>query len=73
LAGEVIVVGVRDHIEVWSAEKWDRYVAQHDGQYEQLAEAAFVGSVHVARDSAESDGEATALGQTEAGSRVLPR
>jgi MraZ protein len=43
LAGEVMVVGVRDHIEVWSAEKWERYVAQCDGQYEQLAEVALVG------------------------------
>jgi MraZ protein len=40
LSGEAMIVGVRDHIEVWAAERWDEYVAQCDGQYEQLAEAA---------------------------------
>jgi len=44
LAGDVIVVGVRDHLEVWAAETWQRYVAQCDGQYEQLAEVALVGT-----------------------------
>jgi MraZ protein len=42
LAGEVIVVGVRDHVEVWAVEKWERYVAQRDAQYERLAELALV-------------------------------
>ena len=42
LSGEAMIVGVRDHIEVWAAERWDEYVAQCDGQYEQLAEAALM-------------------------------
>jgi MraZ protein len=42
LEGEAMVVGVRDHIEVWAAARWDEYVAQCDGQYEQLAEAALL-------------------------------
>jgi MraZ protein len=46
LSGEVVVVGVRDHLEVWAAEKWDRYLAKCDGHYEQLAEIAFVGHGH---------------------------
>jgi hypothetical protein len=37
-----MIVGVRDHIEVWAAERWEEYVAQCDGQYEQLAEAALM-------------------------------
>ncbi|HEX6960694.1 MAG TPA: division/cell wall cluster transcriptional repressor MraZ [Lacipirellula sp.] len=73
LAGEVMVVGVRDHIEVWAAEKWDQYVAQHDGQYEQLAEAAFVGVAKAARGSVEINGEAAELDKTGGGNRVLPR
>jgi MraZ protein len=43
LSGEVVVVGVRDHLEVWSGEKWDQYLARCDGHYEQLAEIALVG------------------------------
>lgn len=40
LEADVVVVGVRDHFEVWAAERWELYVAQCDGQYEQLAESA---------------------------------
>lgn len=43
LSGEAMIVGVRDHIEVWAADRWETYVAQCDGQYEQLAEAALMG------------------------------
>jgi hypothetical protein len=42
LGGEAMIVGVRDHLEVWAAERWEEYVAQCDGQYEQLAEAALI-------------------------------
>jgi MraZ protein len=44
LAGEVTLVGVRDHLEIWSTEKWQRYVSRCDSQHDQLAEAAFVGA-----------------------------
>lgn len=47
LSGETVVVGVRDHIEVWASDRWEEYVAQCDGQYEQLAEAALMGPVEV--------------------------
>ncbi|RIK78191.1 MAG: hypothetical protein DCC67_11875, partial [Planctomycetota bacterium] len=40
LEGDVVVVGVRDHLEVWAVERWQRYIAQCDCQYEQLAESA---------------------------------
>jgi MraZ protein len=40
LKGEIVVVGVRDHLEVWAAEKWDAYVSRCDPQYDQLAELA---------------------------------
>jgi MraZ protein len=45
LAGEVVIVGVRDHFELWAAQRWDQYLAQRDGQFEQLAERALVGNV----------------------------
>jgi MraZ protein len=40
LGGEVTLVGVRDHIEIWPAEKWQQYVAGCEPHYDQLAEAA---------------------------------
>jgi MraZ protein len=45
LTSEVVLVGVRDHFEVWAIERWEQYLAERDGQYEQLAEMALVGNV----------------------------
>ncbi|MEQ8210898.1 MAG: division/cell wall cluster transcriptional repressor MraZ [Lacipirellulaceae bacterium] len=38
---EVIVVGVRDHFEIWALERWEEFVASRDQQYEDLAVTAF--------------------------------
>jgi hypothetical protein len=42
LDGEVMIVGIRDHLEIWSVGKWQQYVARCEPQYDQLAEVAFV-------------------------------
>jgi len=42
LAGEVMIVGVRDHLEIWALDKWQQYVSRCDPQYDQLAELALV-------------------------------
>lgn len=41
LDGEVMIVGVRDHLEVWAIDRWNEYVARCDANYDQLAERAF--------------------------------
>ena len=69
LSGEVMVVGVRDHVEVWAVEKWERYVAQCDGQYEQLAEVALVGK---GQGSLNPDMR-IAVEAVDASGKVLPR
>ena len=38
---EVVLVGVQDHLELWSAERWKSYLAEKQSQYDQIAEAAF--------------------------------
>ncbi len=35
LEDRVTLVGVRDHIELWNSEDWERYLADHMGQYQQ--------------------------------------
>lgn len=55
LEGEVMIVGVRDHIEVWAAAKWEGYLAQCDANFDQLAEVALVAPLHVAPQSATAD------------------
>jgi MraZ protein len=42
LAGDVMLVGVRDHMEIWALDKWQRYISRCDPKYDQLAEMAFV-------------------------------
>lgn len=44
LSGDVVLVGVRDHIELWPVEKWQQYVSRCEPQYDQLAEAALLTS-----------------------------
>jgi MraZ protein len=77
LAGEVMVVGVRDHIEVWAAEKWERYVAVCDAQYEQLAEFALITSAaaYQQQSAPERVDRATtaAVEANDPNERVLPR
>jgi len=36
-----MLIGVRDHLEFWPAERWKAYLAESQAQYDQIAEAAF--------------------------------
>ncbi len=38
---EVMLVGVRDHLELWDRQRWQNYVTQQQANYDQLAERAF--------------------------------
>ena len=41
LEKEVVLLGVQDHVELWDAGRWQSYLAEKQGQYDQIAEAAF--------------------------------
>jgi MraZ protein len=41
LEKEVVLVGVRDHMELWDRARWESYLEQRRSQYDQLAERAF--------------------------------
>jgi MraZ protein len=41
LAGEIVILGVQDHLELWNAERWRRYLSEQRPRYDELAEAAF--------------------------------
>ena len=41
LKDEVVLIGVRDHIEIWDVERWDAYFAAKQENYDQIAEKAF--------------------------------
>jgi DNA-binding transcriptional regulator/RsmH inhibitor MraZ len=35
------LIGVRDHLELWDAERWQNYLAQHAPRFDAVAEGAF--------------------------------
>ena len=41
LKHEVVLIGVRDHLELWDAERWQRYIEQHAPRFDAVAEGAF--------------------------------
>ncbi|MDG2385280.1 MAG: division/cell wall cluster transcriptional repressor MraZ [Pirellulaceae bacterium] len=42
LAKEVVLVGVRDHLELWDRQGWQTYVLEKQNNYDRLAENAFM-------------------------------
>lgn len=41
LEGEVVLLGVRDHMEIWSSHAWEEFLSRTQPMYDQLAERAF--------------------------------
>ena len=41
LEKEVVLLGVEDHLELWSAARWQAYAAEKQARYDEIAEAAF--------------------------------
>ncbi len=48
LRKEVILIGVRDHLELWDRERWETYFADKQDRYDELAESAFAPQAHSA-------------------------
>ncbi|GAB6166315.1 division/cell wall cluster transcriptional repressor MraZ [Thermostilla marina] len=38
---EVVLVGARDHVEIWAAQRWREYLAAKQPAYDRIAESAF--------------------------------
>lgn len=41
LQKEIILLGVQDHLEVWSSERWQAYLDDKQAHFDEIAEAAF--------------------------------
>jgi MraZ protein len=41
LRHEVVLIGVRDHLELWDVERWQQYLAQHAPRFDRVAEETF--------------------------------
>ncbi len=40
---EIVLVGVRDHLEIWDRTRWEGYLSDTQPHYDELAENAFTG------------------------------
>tara|TARA_R110002095_G_scaffold202369_2_gene183946 strand:- start:1224 stop:1709 length:486 start_codon:yes stop_codon:yes gene_type:complete len=38
---EVVLIGVQNHAEIWSSERWDHYLNQHGPNFDEMATEAF--------------------------------
>lgn len=41
LTRDVVLIGVRDHLELWDARRWQQYLEQHAPRFDAVAEGAF--------------------------------
>jgi MraZ protein len=41
LTRDVVLIGVRDHLELWDSQRWQQYLAKHAPQFDKVAEGAF--------------------------------
>jgi MraZ protein len=41
LQHEVVLIGVRDHLELWDNARWQQYLTQHAPRFDAVAEGAF--------------------------------
>lgn len=39
ISKSVVVVGLIDHLEVWSKDKWDKYLEENDKKFEEISES----------------------------------
>jgi MraZ protein len=69
LGSEVMIVGVRDHLEIWPVDKWEQYLARCDPQFDRLAELALTHPVPGSREW----NPATALADGPPSPPVQPR
>ncbi len=40
---EIVLIGVRDHLEIWDRTRWEKYLAEKQPYYDEIAERAFEG------------------------------
>ena len=42
LTKEIVLLGVRDHLEIWDKAHWEEYLSQKQPRYDEIAENAFL-------------------------------
>lgn len=57
---DIVLLGVRDHIEIWDLQRWEAYLGGTQSHYDELAERAFPGSSRVSELSGSALTDVTA-------------
>lgn len=69
---EIVLVGVRDHLELWDRVRWEEYLSGMQPHYDELAENAFIGGTF--QDSIAARQEPSAMQPSDIATRpVQPR
>jgi MraZ protein len=45
LGKEAVLLGVQDHLELWSSDRWQKYLDEKQAHFDEIAEAALGGSL----------------------------
>jgi MraZ protein len=57
LGSEAVLVGVRDHLELWDRGRWESYLAERQSRFDEIAEAAFGSPVEAEGNDRSPGGE----------------
>ena len=61
IAGEALLIGVHDHIELWNPQRWEAYAADRQPHFDEIAESAFGQIVRPTRSPAVPDSQSPAI------------
>ena len=57
LQREIVLLGVRDHLELWAKDRWDGFLAANQMHFDQIAEEAFRGGDAASGNESQSTGQ----------------
>lgn len=63
LEGEVVILGVRDHVEIWNRLRWEAYLASLQPGYDQIAERVFEPTSHIKQEESVPQREDATVGK----------
>ena len=44
---DCVIIGVGDHLEIWSAEKWNGFILENEDSFSEMADKLFAGDLNI--------------------------
>lgn len=73
LEKEIVLLGVRDHIEIWDGRKWEAYLDDTQPHYDRLAENAFADPSVAAMSTGDTENTTAGIDVDATNRPTLPR